>query len=56
MYIHQKKSAKPEVVVLTNSDDLKQDPSIVEHPELFEIVDGDIPADAEFLIYVSQNQ
>jgi hypothetical protein len=32
---------------------LSQHPSIVEHPELFEIVDEDIPAHAQILIYSS---
>lgn len=31
---------------------LEQHPSIVEHPELFEIVDEDIPENAQTLIYI----
>jgi hypothetical protein len=32
---------------------LEQHPSIVEHPDLFEIVDVDIPVDAQILDYQS---
>jgi hypothetical protein len=32
---------------------LNQHPSIVEHPEVFEIVDTDIPSDAQYLNYTS---
>jgi len=32
---------------------LEEHPSIVEHPELFEIVDADVPDNAEYLIYQS---
>jgi hypothetical protein len=32
---------------------LQQHPSIVEHPELFEIVDEEIPTHAQTLIYQS---
>lgn len=55
-YIHQKNSINPTVVVNATKDDLTQDPSIVEHPELFEIVDGEPPMDASSLDYISQNQ
>lgn len=40
-------------VVVTNDWELPLDqhPSIVEHPELFEISDSDIPENAQYLIY-----
>lgn len=31
---------------------LEQHPSIVEHPEIFEIIDAEIPESAQFLIYI----
>lgn len=50
-YIHQKNSHHPDVYVITDTEDLTQDISILQHPEVFEIVDGDIPEDAQGLNY-----
>lgn len=35
-----------------NEPPLEEHPSIVENPTLFEIVDQDIPSDAQFLNYI----
>ena len=42
-------------IVVTDewNDILENHPSIVEHPEWFEIVDADIPEKFQFLIYQS---
>lgn len=50
-------SAKQEVaytIVITDgwTEPLEQHPSIVEHPEIFEIVDAEIPENAQFLNYI----
>ena len=43
------------IVVITSDWDrpLEEHPSIVEHPEFFEIVDSDIPSNVEYLTYQS---
>jgi hypothetical protein len=51
-------SKKQEVVytvVITDgwTRPLEEHPSIVEHPEFFEIVDSDIPSNVEYLTYQS---
>lgn len=57
IHIRQKNSSTIQgqvysVVVTTDWDKpLEEHPSIVEHSELFEIVDCDIPNHAEFMIY-----
>lgn len=50
-------SAKQEVaytIVITDgwTEPLEQHPSILEHPEIFEIVDAEIPENAQFLNYI----
>lgn len=46
-------SKKAYVIVITDgwNDDLLKHPSIVDHPDLFEIVDDEPPKDAEYLNY-----
>jgi hypothetical protein len=49
-------SARQEIaytVVVTDGweQPLEEHPSIVEHPELFEIADNEIPENAQYLIY-----
>lgn len=54
MYIRQKKqkNSDVEVIIKTDIQNLTEHPSIVEKPELFEIVNGEIPtANFQWLIY-----
>lgn len=57
IHIRQKNSSMEDIkaytVVITDNwhFDLEAHPSMVEHPELFEIIDGDIPEDAQYLKY-----
>jgi hypothetical protein len=41
------------VVVTEGYEDLTTHPSIVEHPEIFEIVDAELPEQYQFLNYSS---
>lgn len=50
-------SAKQEVaytIVITDgwTEPLEQHPSILEHPEIFEIVDAEIPENPQYLNYI----
>ena len=40
------------VVITDGYTDLTTHPSIVEHPDLFEIVDVDLPTEYQFLNYI----
>jgi hypothetical protein len=40
------------IVITDGYTDLTTHPSIVEHPDLFEIVNIDIPEDCQFLNYI----
>ena len=56
LHIRQKNSNESTTytVVITTGyadEDLDVHPSIMENPDLFEIVDGEIPSDAQFLKY-----
>lgn len=61
IHIRQKNSSfdptQAYIVVNTNdwSSPLDQHPSIVEHPEFFEIADCDIPENFSYLIYQSES-
>ena len=53
IHIRQKDLSIYTVVITTDWDKpLEEHPSIVEHPELFEIVDEEIPSVMQYLNYV----
>ena len=61
MHIRQINTAKEKTsytVVDTNNWEgkLSDHPSVIEHPELFEVVDELIPKDAQYLTYESESQ
>lgn len=55
VHIRQKGTETTNSYTIVKTDNwnkpLEQHPSIVEHPELFEIVDCEIPEDIQYLIY-----
>lgn len=52
-YIRQKADKDSVLTVVVAEGDLTKHPAIIDHPELFEIVEGEIPKDTQFLNYVS---
>jgi len=51
MYIKQKTGNVFVVNVEGYENDLTQHPAIINHPDLFEVVEGDAPTDFEKLIF-----
>jgi hypothetical protein len=56
-YIRQKNSVGTNTYTVVKTEDwtlpLEDHPSVVEHPELFEISEDEIPAEHQYLIYES---
>jgi hypothetical protein len=53
--IHIRQKTEGVYTIVNTSDwnqPLEEHPSVVEHPELFEVVDADIPETHQFLNYV----
>lgn len=55
LHIRQKNSSELEgfayTVVIDKDGLYEQHPAVIEHPSLFEVVDADIPEDAQYLLY-----
>ena len=56
-YIRQKNSVGTNTYTVVKTEDwilpLEEHPSIVEHPELFEISEDEIPVEHQYLIYTA---